>query len=425
VKQWGGGNGKRTRKRAGRHRLTARPARGLEWVVTQPPGQSAGRHRVPAPSVPAAGVIAAGAVLLATSAASPAVPVDTPRPPDPDRVGAVDRSMPAGAERGVNDSRRAPDPRLVPAVNPATDSVDTPADAGATIPAVFIGDIPATVLDAYRHAHRMINSSQPGCHLPLELLEAIGKVETNHARHGLVDSAGTTLSPIIGPALDGNGFAAIPDTDGGRWDRDTVWDHAVGPMQFIPSTWARWFADGNGDHRADPNNVYDTSLAAGRYLCAANRDLGTPQGLNEAIFSYNHSTSYRNLVLSWMSTYTNGTTAIPNATTPNPHTPTVIPAHTVPARTVTLADAPPPPAIPAAAGTPDAPPATQPPPSTPPTTPPPSTPPPTTPPTSTPPAPPPTTTSPAGPVQNVVCGITGLIGGLLGSLTGSNPPSNC
>jgi hypothetical protein len=404
-------------------------------VVEQRPGQGAGRHRLPAPSVPAAAVIAAGVVLLATSA-SPAGPVDTPRPPDPDHARAADRSVPAGAERGADDSRRAPDPRLIPAVNPATDSVDNPGDAGATIPTVFTGDIPATVLDAYRRAHSVINSSQPGCHLPLELLEAIGKVETNHARHGLVDPAGTTLSPILGPVLNGNGFAAIPDTDGGRWDGNTVWDRAVGPMQFIPSTWARWSTDGNGDQHADPNNVYDTSLAAARYLCAANRDLGTPQGLNEAIFSYNHSTSYRNLVLSWMSTYTSGTVVIPNATTTlNPRTPTAIPALTVPANTAVLADPPPPPAPPPpAGGAPEVPPATQPPPSTPPTTPPPSTPPSTTPPPSTPPAtpppsttpaPPPTTTAPAGPVQNVVCGVTGLVGGLLGSLTGSSPPPNC
>src|SRR2546428_764976 len=85
---------------------------------------------------------------------------------------------------------------------------------------------------------------------------------TAAARSGVVDANGTTVSPILGPVLDGNGFAAIPDTDGGRLDGNQVWDRAVGPMQFLPSTWTTWSADGNGDHRADPNNVFDASLAA-------------------------------------------------------------------------------------------------------------------------------------------------------------------
>ncbi|WP_447407116.1 lytic murein transglycosylase, partial [Clostridium perfringens] len=74
---------------------------------------------------------------------------------------------------------------------------------------------------------------------------------------------------IRGPALDGDGVAAIADTDGGRWDGDTLWDRAVGPMQFIPDTWSRWGADGNGDGAADPNQIDDAALATARYLCGA------------------------------------------------------------------------------------------------------------------------------------------------------------
>jgi membrane-bound lytic murein transglycosylase B len=59
------------------------------------------------------------------------------------------------------------------------------------------------------------------------------------------------------------GRFALPDA--GAWDSDTVWDRAVGPMQFIPDTWQRWGADGNGDGAAGPNNLDDAALAAGRY----------------------------------------------------------------------------------------------------------------------------------------------------------------
>jgi hypothetical protein len=362
-------------------------------------------------------MITAGVVLLATSTASSTAPVDAHRPADPERAPTEDHAAAQGPNRL---------PFALPMATQAIDTVDN-VDAGATIPTVFTGDIPASVLKAYLNARDLINSRQPGCHLPLELLEAIGKVETGHARHGLVDANGTTLSPILGPVLDGNGFAAIPDTDGGRYDGDPVWDRAVGPMQFIPGTWAGWFADGNGDHNADPHNVYDASLAAARYLCAANRDLGTPEGLDEAIFSYNHSTSYRNLVLSWMSTYATGTVVIPDAAA-NPRAPMVIPALAFPASTAASTAPAVGPTSPAETS-PAAPPATEPQPTqppastTPPTTAPPSTPPTTQPPTTTPPPttqPPTTSTPPAGPVQGLVCGVTGLVGGLLGG-----QPPNC
>jgi hypothetical protein len=69
-------------------------------------------------------------------------------------------------------------------------------------------------------------------------------------------------------------------------------------MQFIPSTWARSGADGNGDGRADPGNVFDATLAAGRYLCAAAKDLTllTRDGVIRAILSYNPNQEYLRVV---------------------------------------------------------------------------------------------------------------------------------
>ncbi|MFE9777155.1 lytic murein transglycosylase [Streptomyces sp. NPDC005775] len=179
--------------------------------------------------------------------------------------------------------------------------------------------IPSTVLAAYRRAESSLGRSDPGCRLPWQLLAAIGKVESGHAAGGRVDAHGTTLSPILGPVLNGAGFANIPDTDGGGYDGDKTHDRAVGPMQFIPSTWAHWARDGNGDGRSDPSNIYDASLAAGAYLCAGTRDLTVRADLDRAILSYNHSDTYLRTVLLWLEFYRDGTHVVPDGrgTVPN------------------------------------------------------------------------------------------------------------
>ncbi|MER7698280.1 lytic transglycosylase domain-containing protein [Streptomyces sp. NPDC096095] len=174
--------------------------------------------------------------------------------------------------------------------------------------------IPASVLAAYKQAEQTVATTDPACRLPWQLLAAIGKVESGQARGGRVDANGTASPRILGPALNGQGFALIKDTDGGAYDGDAVHDRAVGPMQFIPSTWASWGQDANGDGRKDPNNIYDAALAAGRYLCANDRDLALSADLDRAVLSYNRSTEYLRTVRSWLSYYQRGTHEIPDGT---------------------------------------------------------------------------------------------------------------
>ncbi|MEU8746620.1 lytic murein transglycosylase [Streptomyces parvulus] len=174
--------------------------------------------------------------------------------------------------------------------------------------------IPATVLDAYKKAEAAVRQAKPGCNLPWQLLAAIGKVESGQARGGRVDASGTTIGKIIGPQLDGNGFALIKDTDDGVYDGNSSYDNAVGPMQFIPSTWAWAGRDGNGDGKDDPNNVYDAALAAGHYLCRFTWDLSDRADLESAILSYNNSQDYLNTVLSWLEHYRRGSHEIPDGT---------------------------------------------------------------------------------------------------------------
>ncbi|WP_261340737.1 lytic transglycosylase domain-containing protein [Streptomyces fodineus] len=179
--------------------------------------------------------------------------------------------------------------------------------------AVTGGALPATVFAAYRRAEAELARTAPGCGLRWELLAAIGQVESAQARGGRVTPDGTTVTPILGPRLTGGAFAVVRDTDGGAYDGDAVYDRAVGPMQFIPSTWARWGADGNGDGRADPDNVYDAALAAGRYLCAGGRGLADPAGLDRAILGYNHSEAYLRTVKAWYAYYLTGHRLVPDA----------------------------------------------------------------------------------------------------------------
>ncbi|MFD7438391.1 lytic transglycosylase domain-containing protein [Streptomyces sp. NPDC059861] len=177
------------------------------------------------------------------------------------------------------------------------------------------GALPASVFAAYRRAEARLAHVAPGCGLRWQLLAAIGQVESGQARGGRVVADGTTPTPILGPRLDGNGFALIRDTDGGSLDGDTVYDRAVGPMQFIPSTWAVWGADGNGDGRADPHNVFDAALAAGRYLCAGGRNLAAPGDLDAAILGYNHSTAYLGTVRAWFAYFLEGHRVVPDTGT--------------------------------------------------------------------------------------------------------------
>jgi hypothetical protein len=168
--------------------------------------------------------------------------------------------------------------------------------------------LPARVLQAYRSAAASLSRSDAGCNLTWPLLAGIGKVESGHAYGGAVDRHGDTLEPILGPVLDGGpGVAAIPDTDDGRWDTDDTWDRAVGPMQFIPSSWSVHGADGNHDGRRDPNNVIDAALASGGYLCTGERDVEVEKDRRAAVFSYNHSWDYVDLVLAWADAYAGGT----------------------------------------------------------------------------------------------------------------------
>ncbi|MBU4213825.1 MAG: lytic transglycosylase domain-containing protein [Actinobacteria bacterium] len=167
--------------------------------------------------------------------------------------------------------------------------------------------IPARALAAYADATLAIETSDPGCHLGWTTLAAIGAIESGHGTHGgtTLGDDGRPLQPILGPALDGvGGFAAIRASAGSQqWTGDPTWDHAVGPMQFLTSTWQRWSVDADGDGVADPNDLDDAALAAGHYLCASGGDLAGADGWWTAVRAYNHDDAYVASVLSRADAY--------------------------------------------------------------------------------------------------------------------------
>jgi membrane-bound lytic murein transglycosylase B len=178
---------------------------------------------------------------------------------------------------------------------PPTAVVNTPGALG----------IPTMALSAYRNAERMMATADPACGISWNLLAGIGRIESMHANGGATDARGTAIRPIYGPSLDGTlpGNEVIVQSSGaGR----VTYARAMGPMQFLPGTWARYASDGDGDGMADPQNLYDATLAAARYLCTGGLNLRDQSQVMAAILRYNNSMPYAQNVLGWAAAYATG-----------------------------------------------------------------------------------------------------------------------
>ncbi|MHB1170966.1 MAG: lytic transglycosylase domain-containing protein [Lacisediminihabitans sp.] len=154
--------------------------------------------------------------------------------------------------------------------------------------------IPHTALQAYAAATLVVAAQDATCGLSWNTLAAIGWVESRHGQihGGTIDASGLVTPPIYGVALDGNGVALVPDSDGGAIDGDPTGDRAVGPMQFLPSSWRNWRVDASGDGVEDVQNIFDASFAAAHYLCRAGGNLRTHEGWRTAVLAYNGSSQY-------------------------------------------------------------------------------------------------------------------------------------
>lgn len=170
-------------------------------------------------------------------------------------------------------------------------------------------DIPPRMLTAYKKAVQQIGTYVPKCRgMRWPILAGIAKVESNHAIGRSIAANGDIRPKIYGVLLNGSGQGGnttpVADTDNGRWDGTSTGERAVGPFQFLPSTWASLGEDANGDKVADPHNADDAALGAAVYLCGGGRDLTQRTQLKTAILQYNHSTEYVATVLGWTDQYT-------------------------------------------------------------------------------------------------------------------------
>ncbi|MGN9810726.1 lytic murein transglycosylase [Micromonospora sp. BQ11] len=245
-----------------------------------------------------AATAAAGALLVPAA-------VRAPRPV------AVDATAPTGLPDGAFPAGSPPPPATplpsgsapigaptvgVPTGGPVV-GTGRPADALAAWAAQISPKvtIPAVALQAYGYAELVLSQTNRSCALSWTTLAAIGHVESGHgsANGARLGTNGKALPKIIGLPLDGQGGRMrIADTDRGLLDGDAALDRAIGPMQFIPTTWQEIGADADNDGIRDPHDIDDAALAAGNYLCKGGRNLTIPGDWWNAILSYNDVRRY-------------------------------------------------------------------------------------------------------------------------------------
>jgi hypothetical protein len=187
--------------------------------------------------------------------------------------------------------------------------IDPRAGADGAVSTLSTNGIPSAALFAYRRAETLLGKADASCKLPWNLVAAIGRVESNHGRSdgNALSADGLAQPGIYGDPLDGrSGRAKVTDTDKGALDNDTVYDRAVGPMQFIPGTWTNVGVDSDNDGKKNPQDIDDAATAAGIYLCAGSGDLSADKGAGAAVRRYNHSDSYVDLVLKISAAYAAG-----------------------------------------------------------------------------------------------------------------------
>lgn len=252
------------------------------------------------------GLIPIGLVTAAnTAGATQEIPSFTASSAEPAQVAAATQE-PQAQILPITDDVDVPEPAPVEAAPLAPVQTTPPLPASMAEGAL---GIPSVSVAAYQNAERILAVENPTCNMQWTLMAGIGRVESGHAHDGKdADASGNLFEPVIGLPLNSSlpGQATIMDTDGGALDGDSVYDRAVGPMQFIPSTWTQYAGDGNGDGVSDPQNLFDSALTTGKYLCDGGLNMQDITQAAKAIHRYNNSSAYVANVLAWTAGYSTG-----------------------------------------------------------------------------------------------------------------------
>ncbi len=144
--------------------------------------------------------------------------------------------------------------------------------------------------------HAVIRDVRP--HVVQQPISAFAQSTIPPAYLSLYRSAASTCAGLPWTVLAGIG--AVETGHGADVHRSVK--GAVGPMQFLPSTFAEYGVDGDGDGVADINNPADAIYSAARYLCLWGAGRGG-QALYDAIWAYNHADWYVRLVVQYANAY--------------------------------------------------------------------------------------------------------------------------
>jgi hypothetical protein len=145
-------------------------------------------------------------------------------------------------------------------------------------------------------AHAVVRDARP--HVVVQPISAFAQSTIPAPYLALYRAAATTCPGLPWTVLAGIG--AVETGHGANVHRSVK--GAVGPMQFLPSTFAEYGVDGNGDGVADIHDPADAIYSAARYLCLWGAGRGG-QALYDAIFAYNHADWYVRLVVQYANAY--------------------------------------------------------------------------------------------------------------------------
>lgn len=208
-------------------------------------------------------------------------------------------------DRSEDDPISGPPAQQAEEVPLADGSATEPDEAWVTETAAS-RQIPLRAMQAYARTEISQRDAWPECNLRWNTLAGVGSVESAHGTLGGagLDAAGVSSKRIIGPPLNGeNGTRAIKATqESTALHGDEEWDRAVGPFQFLTSSWEQYGGDADGDGRADPHDIDDAALGAANHLCDRERDLAG-DGWVKAVFAYNNSMAYVEKVRSIADSY--------------------------------------------------------------------------------------------------------------------------